>query len=77
MSKFTISLFVKLLSLALECVIKVSGYVVSIIDYVDDGVKNGSFSTPEWVSTLAEVQMSLDTLYDLLKSVKSSIKEVE
>lgn len=77
MSKFTISLFVKLLSLALECVIKVSSYVVSIIDYVDDGVRNGSFSSPEWMSTLSEVQMSLDALYGLLKSVKTSIKEVE
>lgn len=77
MSKFTISLFVKLLSLAIEAVIKISGYVVSIIDFVDDGVKNGSFSEPAWVSTLSEVQLSLDTLYDLLKNVKSNLKSVE
>lgn len=77
MSKFTISFFVELLSLALECVIRASSCVVSIIDHVDDGVKNGSFASPKWLSTLTEVQVSLDTLRGLLKSVKNDIKEAE
>lgn len=70
MSKITISAVLTVLRLCVSFLGKAVNLIFTIIDLVDDGCRNGSVDSPEWIKILA-------TAIDSIQNVISHCSGIE
>lgn len=77
MPKITINFVLVLLRLVMKSIEKVVALIISIIDLVDDGVINGSYSSPVWLDTVKKVLVILRNVCDQLDNVYDQVDDTD
>lgn len=73
MSKLTINIIFKVITLILTLIRKIIRLTYSILDVIDDGVLNDSYTKPEWYQNLAEFIIQLEDAASMISGVGTKV----
>lgn len=73
MSKLTINIIFKVITLILTLIRKIIRLTYSILDVIDDGVLNDSYPKPEWYNNLADFIMQLEEAASMISGIGTKV----
>lgn len=72
MSRPVFQIILTLIRLAINVLGKGCRLLYTVLDVVDDGVSNGSVTSPEWFTKVREIVEYLENSFDILKEFPSA-----